>query len=94
MSEQIDAGITIDHAIPMPPRAYGGSRGGGRPTKYPWASMKIGDSFAVPFRDGDTAAKAMRRVCVQAAKRRHGFSFAQRALIENGQRVVRTWRTA
>lgn len=73
----------IEKNVPMAER---GSAHRGRPAKYPWAEMEVGDSFFSPS-DGATAATM--RAGAQKAGKRLGFTFAVR-LVEGG---VRVWRT-
>jgi hypothetical protein len=50
--------FTIDKNVPPPPNARDGR--GGRPSKYPFASMEIGDSFLVPYpREARTSDEAV-----------------------------------
>ena len=76
----------IEKKIPMP---Y--TSGRGRPAKYPFAQMRKGDSFAVPFTD-DTLPKLRTRLSVCAANfaQRNGGKFTLRTLKEDG--VIRVWR--
>lgn len=78
----------IEKGIPIPLR----ERGGGRPWGWPFREMEIGDSFATPFKDGETSTRALRRVDYIYAGRRLGRKYTGRTLVENGVRVVRVWR--
>jgi hypothetical protein len=75
--------IAIDKNVPLPQRTWGGP--GGRPPKYPWAEMEVGDSFFVlnATTDNLSAAGTM-------AAKRSGRKFTTRK--ENGG--VRVWRIA
>lgn len=55
--------IKLDKGIPLPSRA--------RLTKYPWAIMEVGDSFAVP---GTTSARAG-QLAAHASKRQKPKKF-------------------
>lgn len=68
----------IETDIPVPPRA-----GRGRPSIYPWAAMKPGDSFLV-----SDAAK-INSVRVNAIKRSKGKTRFLAAKVAEG---VRVWR--
>lgn len=84
------AAIQIDKGIPIPLL----SRGGGRPWRWPFREMEIGDSFSTQFKDGETSTKALRRVDYLYAGKRLGRKYTGRTLEENGVRVVRVWRVA
>lgn len=76
----------IETNIPMPP-AKGGQ---GRPTKWPFTQMQVGESVLVPGRACNTAEcpayNAAKQVGHQA-----GAKFTGRA---QGDGTVRIWRTA
>ena len=74
--------IPIDDDIPLP------AKGGGRPRSFPFDEMTVGQSFFVPGRRSISGQRLSR------AKKRTGFSFAQRAVVENGVAGLRVWRTA
>ena len=78
----------IEKKIPVP-RVSG--RGGRRYAKYPFAQMRKGDSFAVPFTD-DTLPKVRGRlsVCATTYAQRNGGKFTLRTLKDDG--VIRVWR--
>lgn len=84
------AAIKIDAGIPLPPRR----RGGGRPWKWPFAQMEIGDSFATALKAGESSSQSMRRVDYLYAGRRLGWKYTGRCLVENGNPVLRIWRIA
>lgn len=75
--------FTLEKNVPMPPRKAGTAR-------YPFASMEVGDSFAIP--KDDKAASA-----ISAAARvwalRHGLHNHKFSVRSNGS-TVRIWRTA
>jgi hypothetical protein len=48
----------IEAGIPLPPPA----RGGGRPTKYPFADMVVGQSFQVDIPEGKTPKQVAQMV--------------------------------
>lgn len=51
--------FTIDKNVPPPPKGHGGPAG--RPSKYPFASMEVGDSFLVPYpREARTSDEAVK----------------------------------
>jgi hypothetical protein len=83
--------IKIDKDIPTPRPAEG------RPRKYPFPDMVVGDSFAVPLA-GEGHAQERRPSRCQAARQRHplharvhGGKFTVRTDREAG--VARCWRT-
>jgi len=73
---KIEAGI----AIPSATRYKGGLK-----SKYPFADLKVGESFLVPNKTTDKFGAT-----VQTARKRTGFTLATRN-VEGG---VRIWRTA
>lgn len=74
--------IKVESGIPVPART---NRQGGRPSIYPFADLKVGESFFVP---GKTV-KTMSQTASKAAKRL-GIEVITRT-VEGG---VRVWRTA
>lgn len=86
--------IVIDKCVPIPAKMTGRAVGGGRPRKWPFHLMEIGDSFAAHFKDGETTQQVMRRVDYVYAGKSLGRKFTSRLLIEDGARVVRFWRVA
>ena len=73
----------IEKNIPEPPRRISSA------DKYPWAMMKVGDSFTVPTNGIDTE-KTARRV-YQAGRQRglkHGEKY--RVVVKDGG--IRIWR--
>lgn len=84
----------IEKAIPLPAV----EAGQGRPPKYPFAQLEVGDSFFVPaeVKEGDTQEQAVARLRgrMDSNKRQGqkltGFTLAVRT-VEGG---VRIWRTA
>ena len=81
------AEITVDHGVPIPPKHNGPRKGRG--SKYPFASMKPGDSFFLP------GTKETVRTSVIACGLGHSpkAKFASRAVTENKVRGFRIWRT-
>jgi hypothetical protein len=71
----------IEKGVPLPPLAVVS----GRPTKYPWTEMAVGDSFFVP---GQSSVKFSGNIT--SAKKMTGFKFTTRT-VDGG---VRVWRTA
>lgn len=61
-------------------------RAPGRPAKYPWRQMQVGDSFFV-------AGRTSRCICKDASAYRP-MRFRTKTVIVNGERGVRVWRTA
>jgi hypothetical protein len=87
----MELAIQIDSGVPIPKRNVGRRRG---PYKYPWLDMARGQSFVFP---GDTTDWEAYRDRAQGgtaqAGKRYGRKFKTRAVVENGQRVIRIWRT-
>lgn len=69
----------IQKNLPMPKPV-----GAGRPTKYPWNTMEVGDSFALPTLDYNTAL-----AYCSGASRRYKKQFKTR--FYKGE--YRIWRT-
>jgi hypothetical protein len=77
--------IPIDDDIPIPGpcEANGGHRdGAGRKSKYPFANLQVGQSFATPIRPDSTFWQ-----------KQTGFRFTVRRMAENGKTFFRVWRT-
>ena len=82
--------IQIEERIPMPPMAVG------RPRKYPFAELRVGDSFTIPLvgvmlRNGDKAVGRL-NAAMTAYARKYGGKFTVRTDRENN--VARCWRVA
>lgn len=84
------AGILIERNVPIPPAHAGYKwKGGGRPPKYPWRYLKMGESFLVwctpaqviPVMNALTNARSF-------AEKQTGFKFTMRR-VESG---IRIWR--
>jgi len=71
----------IDKGVTKPERG----RGRGRPDKYPWKAMKIGDSFFVPTGE---EFKGIRGATAAATKRHAPKRFSSRK-VDGG---IRVWR--
>lgn len=69
--------FAIEKGVPVPPRDNG------RTAKYPWADMRVGDSFFVP----GVKTNAMAGSKAQAAKK-HNAKYSMRS-VDGG---VRIWR--
>jgi hypothetical protein len=72
--------IKIDKGLPLPTRKYGS----GRPPKYPWGEMDVGDSFYAP----GVRRQSMSGLALRAQKSLPGKKWAVRT-VEGG---VRVWR--
>lgn len=79
---------TIDNDLPPPIPSNG------RPFKYPFPIMKVGDSFAIPLtgsmRGSEDCATARLRAAASRHSRFHGVRFSIRTDREAG--VARCWR--
>lgn len=83
--------IEIDKHLPPPPPTTG------RPFKYPFPDMAVGDSFAVPLsHENNTKGENMAAVRLRSSAIRyacaHGGKFTVRTDREAG--VARCWRVA
>lgn len=82
--------MEIEKGIPLP-EPYKG-----RPVKYPFRDMEVGDSFSIPLTGTmtgtgvDIATKRLRQAAANHA-RRVGGKFHVRTVREEG--VARCWRT-
>ena len=77
----IHSKFKIDSDVPMPtadPR--------GKPEKYPFSKLSIGQSFFVPGANAAISAAAT------SAKKRTGFRFKVRSVEEGGLVGKRVWR--
>ena len=86
--------ITIEKGIPVPPKSVGG-----RPSKYPFGEMKVGDSFAIGIPAGREQQAIVTNLSssAQAWVRRtpeSPISFTVRAVVEEGSPLVRCWAEA
>lgn len=71
----------ISNNIPFP----GMPKRPGRPTKYPWREMAVGDSFAVHIHNLSNV-----RLCAKGYGERHGKQFVVSKVPETGE--YRCWR--
>jgi hypothetical protein len=87
----------IESNIPLPPRKFGTN---GRPTTYPFAHMRVGDSFEVNLSEyTGKHAKKIEQVmttignCARGYAKRHNptAKFTTRKM---SQTAARIWRTA
>jgi hypothetical protein len=76
------APIKVDKGIPIPEPAQG------QRSRYPWAELKVGDSFFAP--KSTTASAASFRSGIAKHAKQRGMKFTAR-LVEGG---VRVWRVA
>lgn len=75
-------GITIEKNVPMP------KNGVGRPAKYPFDDLAVGDSFFVPVPAVRFSGQ------LYSAGKRYGKTFASRSVVEKGVEGTRVWRTS
>lgn len=78
----------IEKGIPLPPSGFNTA---GAPEKYPFRSMEVGDSFAIPC-DAEGKNKLVARISSAASwyGTRNHCKFAVRSLPNE----IRVWRTA
>lgn len=70
-------------------------RGRGAPSKYPFKSMRVGDSFFVPLGKFKSSAALQSSVMNSGAVMLGGRGYVSScAVTEGGMEGVRTWRTA
>ena len=75
----------FDHDIPLPARKGGG--GGCRIGKHPVDRMKVGDSRFFPEAPPGVSARFY-----ELGRRRPGWKFATRSVVEDGVAGTRVWR--
>lgn len=73
--------IKVDRNIPIPPKE-------GRPNKYPFESMKIGDSFEVRDVPKTTVLNA-----ANSWAKRHNKKVKFEIRYDKEKRILRIWRT-
>lgn len=81
--------IAVESGVPMP------DPNPGRRSKYPWARMKVGDSFVVRFESREQAKArqgSIRSSAANAAKQ-YQHRYTLRVIEENGLPAIRVWRT-
>lgn len=82
--------FSIDKSIPLPSRAFD------QRVKYPFHSMDVGDSFAVPVPEGEDLNAAAKRIRTTsaAAARRLGIKLIVGVETTEAGTNLRVWRTA
>jgi hypothetical protein len=75
--------IRIQKNVPLPSTKSRG-RNGGRPFKYPWSQMEVGDSFLVP----DGVGRAAHTLVMSAS------SLARRFVARKTDEGYRCWRVS
>lgn len=78
------AKIEIENGVPVPEKYV--HSGPGRPRIYPFSTMQVGDSFALPA----DRANVVRFSASQWKRRHPGWDYTSR--VDGG--VIRIWRTA
>ena len=81
MTYAIEQGVPIPSRDDMP-------RSGPKP-KYPWRSMQVGDSFAVPY--APNLYRAIRRAA-ENQRQTSGTRFRVLAVEEGDEKRIRAWR--
>ncbi|MFO1080830.1 MAG: hypothetical protein U1E23_09420 [Reyranellaceae bacterium] len=81
--------IRVDKGVHLPPPAGGP----GRPAKYPWRMLQIGDSFVWGPAEGHSSRVKASGLASKMAEKL-GAKFTTRAIEENGRKVIRIWRVA
>lgn len=61
-------------------------------SKYPFAKMDVGDSFAIPIESSEPTDVQRRLSSAARRWKASGKTFSTRVLTEGGVRVVRIWR--
>jgi len=91
----------VSKDIPPPPKGAG--RASGRPSKYPFASMEIGDSFLVPYpraaKDEAAAVELRRKTKNTITNAAHQYKIrsgnrSQDYTTHASEEGVRVWRIA
>lgn len=73
--------VKIEKGIPLPTAQ----------SKYPFATMEIGDSFAVEIKSD--AAPSRVSTYAHVAGKRLGMKFTVRTVTEGSKKMIRVWRT-
>lgn len=82
--------FTVTKGLPIPPRYKPDGRHlKPREPKYPWASMRVGDSFFVPLPVG----RSFTAHNGQMKRKPDNGRYEVRRVTENGNAGVRVWRT-
>lgn len=82
--------IQIDKGIPLPSPMYGQNR-----AVSPFGRMEVGDSFVYP--PSPSGLRMTRNRAASSAfqyGKRNNKTFTQRLVVEDGEQVVRIWRTS
>ncbi|MCW2286877.1 hypothetical protein M2323_004690 [Rhodoblastus acidophilus] len=79
---EVSTEIKVEKGIAIPE-----SRGGGGKSKYPWASLGVGDSFFV----GGGKIETFYTLCSSASKK-HGGKYIVKKWTEKGVEGVRVWK--
>jgi hypothetical protein len=83
--------FAIESNVPVPGK--GGTAGRGRPRKYPFPDLRVGQSFVVPVGREDPDSVAARvRVSASMYGKRHRVSLTTRWV--PGAAAIRVWRVA
>lgn len=88
--------MEIKKGVPIPKSRFGAG-GAGRPSRYPFAQMEVGDCFDVLVGDEkpDTVMRRLRGSSGSWRKRTSAAcGFSARVVTENGALAVRVWKTA
>lgn len=87
--------MQIKKGIPVPATR---SFGGGRPSRYPFNDMEVGDCIDVVVKETEEVDTVVRRMRVSATswkkRAQAACGFAVRVVDENNEKVVRVWKTA
>lgn len=88
--------LPIDKGIPMPPFRGGNPAGTAwlKTITYPWRQMEVGDSFRMPAHLDVRTARAMAAAAMAWPSKRGYGRYQIRTYDDNGERIVRVWRTA
>lgn len=83
--------MKIESNIPLPPVVRG------RPRKYPFFDMQVGDSFAIPLlnqKDAKGQDKAV--TLLRSAGNGHGNRYGQKFIVRTDRvdNIARCWRVA
>ena len=82
--------IIVEHNIPLPDKAGRV----GRPTKYPWAELSVGDSFFVPLnsmpRDAGKNWMTIAQLRGQMSNLAHRYGQRHKKKFATRKRVVKT----
>lgn len=86
----------VENGVELPETGWKGAPLPNYPkaSSYPWARMKVGDSFFVPLPEGADLVRLMNRITGSAAHNLGAGCASARCRLEGGEIGVRVWKVA